>query len=117
MNTRKSRKIRKTLTVRFLYRTVLSLTVFSAGLAVFFVFGNIQRFLDSTQVFIITVLSFSATITVLASIPLIIPELFLAVTHRRQKYLQLLVVSLLCVVATIVLAVISRTILMLSRGL
>lgn len=109
--------MRKTLTVRFLYRTVLSLTFFSVGLAVFFIFGNIQRFLDSTQVMIITILSFSATATVLATIPVIIPEFFLALTHRRHKYLQLLIVSLLCVVMTVGLAVLSRTILMLSRGL
>lgn len=109
--------MRKTLTVRFLYRTVLSLTVFSVGLAVFFIFGNIQRFLDSTQVMIMTILSFSATATVLATIPVIIPEFFLALMQRRHKYLQLFIVSLLCVVMTVVLAVLSRTILMLSRGL
>lgn len=117
MKPRKSRKIRKTLTVRFLYRTVLSLTVFSVGLAVFFVFGNVQRFLDSTQIFIITVLSFTAIATVLATIPLIVPEFFLAITHRRQKYLQLLIVSIICVLTTAALAVISHTILLLSRGL
>jgi len=117
LKTRKSGKIRKTLTIRFLYRTVLSMTVFSAGLAAFFFFGNIQQFLDSTQVLIVSVLSFSAIATVLATVPLIIPELVLAITHRRQKYFQILVISILCILVTSMLAVLSRSILLLSSGL
>ncbi|HOF84988.1 MAG TPA: hypothetical protein PLP41_04695 [Treponemataceae bacterium] len=117
MKTRKSGKYRKTLTVRFLYRTVLSLTFFSIGLAVFFFFGSIQQFLDSTQVLIVTVMSFSSLTTVLAAIPLIVPELVLAITNRHQKFFQILVVSILCILITSILAVLSRTILLLSAGL
>ena len=117
MGTRKSRKTRKTLTVRFLYRTILALTVFSCGLAFFFFFGNIQQFLDSTQILILSILSVTATATILAAIPLVIPELILAVTRRRQKYLHILVFSIICVLISAIFAVVSHTILMLSAGM
>ncbi|HHU36646.1 MAG TPA: hypothetical protein GXZ47_05385 [Treponema sp.] len=117
MKPRESGKNRKTLTARFLYRAVLSLTVFSVGLTIFFFFGNIQQFLDSTQILIITILSFSAGATVLAVLPLLIPEIILAITQRRKKFVHFLVISLICLGISLILAVMSQAILILSRGM
>lgn len=117
MKPRESGKNRKTLTVRFLYRAVLSLTAFSIGLTIFYIFGNIQQFLDTTQILIITILSFSTLATILAVIPLLIPEIILALTQRRKKFVHLLIVSLICLCVSLILAIMAHSLLILSRGM
>ena len=109
------RKSRKQLTIRFLHRTVLFLTTFSAGLALFFWFGNVQSFLDSTQKVILSALSVTSLLSLILSAVLFVIELVLLI-RKRSIYIPLMAGSFFCFLFCAVLAVLSRTIMLLSRG-
>jgi hypothetical protein len=110
------RKSRKQLTIRFLHRTVLFLVSFSTGLVLFFIFGNLQEFLDSTQSLILSVLSASTLITLILSLVLIITEIILFFVKKWKLYISMLSVSFFCLIYSSILAILSHTILILSRG-
>jgi len=110
------RKSRKQLTIRFLHRTVLFLVSFSTGLVLFFIFGNVQEFLDSTQSLILGVISATTLITFILSIVLIVTEIVLLCIKKWKLYISLLSVSIFCLIYSLILAILSHTILILSRG-
>jgi len=111
------RKSRKQLTTRFLHRTVLFSTSFSAGLVLFYLFGNIQEFMDSTQYLILAVLSGTALVTVMLSLTVIVLEIALRMAGRQRIHPFLLVSHLVCLCLGIALSLLSNTIVLLSRGL
>lgn len=110
-------KRRKQQTVRFLHRTLLFLVTLSYSLAVFFIFGNIQNFLDSTQLLILSLLDITALATALMAIPLIILELLFFFAKKRVVYLSLVVVAILGLVSGLLLSAGGHFILLLSDGL
>jgi len=110
------RKSRKQLTIRFLHRTVLFLVSFSTGLVLFFIFGNIQEFLDSTQSLILAVFSATTLIAFMLSTVLIVIELILLLVKKRKLYISLLSVSFLCLIYSLILTILSHTIIILSHG-
>lgn len=110
------RKSRKQLTIRFLHRTVLFLVSFSTGLVLFFIFGNLQEFLDSTQSLILEVLSVVSLVTLILSIALIVTEIVLFIVKKWKLYLSLISVSFFCLIYSLLLSILSHTIIILSRG-
>lgn len=118
------RKRRKQLTIRFLYRTSLFLAAFTTGLALFFVFGNVQHFMDTTQTMILSILSAFALLLVLVTIILLIPEVSLFAqdrrrslfAHSRRRHILMILMTVLCLFAGILYASVSRLIIVLSRG-
>jgi len=109
------RKSRKQLTIRFLHRTTLFLSSLSLGLALFFGFGNAQHFLDSTQVLILSILSFTSLALVLVSSFLFIPAVILFFKTRR-RFAVLALIALFSGAIGLILAVLSQLVILLSRG-
>ncbi len=111
------RKSRKQLTIRFLHRTILFFTVFSAVLVFFYAFGNYQLFQDRTLIGILRLITTSGIATVLLCVVVIIMELFLFFTNRRRIYLSMLMVSVFCLCFGAAVAVGSSIIVLMSGGL
>ncbi|ULQ59974.1 hypothetical protein K7I13_01125 [Brucepastera parasyntrophica] len=114
-----SQKSRKQLTVRFLYRLELFLTVFSISLAVFFYFGNTQEFLDITQLVILRIISFSTLVALMVNIFLLVQEVTLAIVNKTRHlyYIIQTLVCFFCLIIDFALAFISRLLIMLSAGM
>ncbi len=111
------RKSRKQLTTRFLHRTVLFSTSFSAGLVLFYLFGNVQEFMDSTQFLLLAVLSGTALVTVMLSLTVLVLEIALRIARRQRLHPLLVFVHLLCLAIGMTLSFASNTIILLSHGL
>jgi hypothetical protein len=111
------RKSRKQLTTRFLHRTVLFSTSFSAGLVLFYLFGNVQEFMDSTQILLLSVLSGTALVTVMLSLTVLVLEIALRLAGRQRLHPVLVFVHLVCLGIGTALSFASNTIILLSRGL
>jgi hypothetical protein len=107
---------RNPLTTRFLHRTVLFSTVFSAGLAFFYLFGNLQDFLDSTQILILSTVSASSIATVILSVFLVILELILFRVQKKKINYFMLFLTGVCLLAGIFLSLVSNSIILLSHG-
>lgn len=111
------RKSRKQLTIRFLQRTLLFLVSFSAGLFLFFLYGNRQGFLDATQRMLLAVLASGSAIATLLALFMLILEIILLVLKRKKLYFGTIAVSLVCIAFSSAFAIIARSILLLSGGL
>jgi hypothetical protein len=111
------RKSRKQLTTRFLQRTVLFLVTFSFCLVLFFVFGNAQQFLETTQTLILRVLAGTSMLTVLLGTALVLVELLLFFFKKRGYYLVLASLAIACILTGILYVVLSRAIMLLSGGM
>lgn len=111
------RKSRKQLTTRFLHRTVLFFVSFSFGLVLFFMFGNTQHFMDSTQSLILLIVSFTSLMTVILSGIFLVMEMILIFTKKKKKNVSMLVVNMFCLVTGILLSLLTHIIILLSHGL
>jgi len=111
------RKSRKQLTTRFLHRTVLFSTAFSAGLVLFYLFGNVQEFMDSTQFLLLAVLSGTALVTAMLSLTVLVLEIALRLAGRQRLHPVLVLVHLFCLLTGMALSFASNTIILLARGL
>jgi putative copper export protein len=111
------RKSRKQLTTRFLHRIILFLTSFSAGLALFFLYGNAQGFLDSTQKMILIILAGTSLLTVLLAMALILLEIIFLVIEKKKIYLGLLAICIFCLVLSLLFTLCTHAIILLSKGL
>lgn len=111
------RKSEKRLMTRLMQRTVLFLTTYTGGLALFYLFGNVQIFQDSTQFLILGVLSATAILTAILSF--ILSALILAgiVSRRRKRGLPLFLLGVSCFLFVCVLGVTAHVIVILARGL
>lgn len=109
--------VRQQLTIRFLHRTVLFLLSFLAALCAFFILGNIQNFLDSSQVIILkTVIAVGVLLAVLSAFTVLFEGLYV-LYFRRKRYLGRLLISVSAGISGIVIAAVSAVILLLSDGL
>lgn len=111
------RKSRKQLTTRFLHRSVLFSTSFSVGLALFFIFGTMQKFIDTTQSLILSVLSATALVTVILAVISITLELILFFRKKKKIYLSMLLITFFCLSTGVFFSVITHFIILLSLGL
>lgn len=110
------RKSRKQLTIRFLHRTTLFLSFFSFGLILLFFFGNAQDFLDTSQFIVLSVLSASSILSTLVALTSAVLELSVCFGRRKQPYLSMFAVSVLCVLFSLSAALVSRGILLAAAG-
>lgn len=111
-----SRKSRKQQTVRFLHRSIVFLAAFALALFLFFYFGNIQYFLDSTQFMILFVLSYVSLSLILLSIIAFVMEMYLIIIKRKRVYGHLVVPAVVCLLIGLAGSLISRTLMFLSSG-
>jgi hypothetical protein len=111
------RKSRKQLTTRFLHRMVLFMTVLSAGMALFFYYGNAQEFLDSTQSMILWLMAKAALFTVLLSAILIVLELVFLFVERKKLYIALIAAGFLCLIVSFCVTLGSHVIILLAKGI
>ncbi|MEL3906430.1 MAG: hypothetical protein P1P65_05310 [Treponema sp.] len=109
--------VRQQLTIRFLHRTVLFLLSFLAALCAFFILGNIQNFLDSSQVIILKMLIAVGVLLAVLSVFTILFEGLYVLYFRRRRYLGRLLISVIACISGVLIAVISAVILLLSSGL
>lgn len=110
------RKSRERLAIRFLRRTVLFLTIFSLGLLLFYVFGNIQAFLDDTQSIILTVLSASTLTAAMLSALLILVEITFSIIRKNLSHFPRVLAGLFYLAFSLSLSVTAHVIVMLSTG-
>lgn len=110
-------KSRKQLTARFLQRTVLFLTTYSGGLALFYLFGNAQDFQDSTQFLILAVLAATALLTTTLALILSLVTLGLFLARKRKRNLMLFCIGFACFAVVFAITLGSHVILLLSRGM
>jgi len=110
------RKSQKQLTTRFLHRTVLFFTALSVALAFFFLFGNMQSFLDSTQSMILSALSATSLISAILAVVLIALEAFFLFTEKKRMYALLIGMGIFCLIIVASLALGSRVIMLLAAG-
>jgi len=109
---------RKQFTIKFLHRTVLFF-LFSFLIALFalFVLGNIQNFLDSSQLIILHFLIAAGILLFLFAIFAFIFEIFYLFHLRNTQYLLHCVISGIACIFGLVIAVLAAVILLLSTGL
>ncbi len=99
-----------------MHRTVLFFTALSAGLALFFLFGNMQSFMDSTQGMILSALSATSLISAILAVVLIALEAFFLFSEKKRMYALLIGMCLFCLIIAALLALGSRVIMLLSAG-
>jgi hypothetical protein len=92
------------------------LTTLCVGLALFFYFGNSQRFLDSTQDLILSVLSGVSIITVLLVLVQLVMAILFSVLERTKRYLPIIAGCIPCFGLAAFCAVLSRIIRLLADG-
>lgn len=108
------RKRRKQLTVRILFRTVLFFTSLTTGLALFFVFGNSQEFMDTTQIIVLSILSGTSLISVLITFTLLLIFIFLLFLNKTKIPMPMLV--FFCLIINIFVSIIAHSIILISHG-
>lgn len=112
----KLRKSRKQQTVRFLHRSVLFLSFFVIGLFVFYILGNLQYFIDSTQYMVLRFLSVASIALVILSFITFCIEIILFFRMKARLYLFLSLVSFISFLLGTAGSFISVSIRILSRG-
>ena len=109
--------IRKQLTIRFLHRTVLFVFSFLLALTVLFILGNIQNFLDSSQLIILKALIVIGVLLFLLAFFSLVIEAYYAIRAQRPYYLIHCIISGIAIIFGLVIAVVSFIILLLSAGI
>ena len=107
---------RKQVTIRFLHRTVLFLFSFLIALCALFVLGNVQSFLDSSQLIILRFLIGTGSLLFILSLFSLLVELYYIFHLRSARYLGHCVLSGITCVAGLGAAILAATILLLSNG-
>ena len=109
--------IRKQVTIRFLHRTVLFLFTVLIALVALFVLGNIQNFLDSSQIIILRFLTASAILLFLFAVFAFLFEINYSIRLRKPYYLGRCLISVIACIFGLVTAIVTAVILLLSTGL
>lgn len=109
--------IRKQVTIRFLHRTVLFLFTVLIALFVLFVLGNIQNFLDSSQIIILRFLTASGILLFLFAVFAFLFEINYSIRLRKPYYLGRCLISVIACIFGLVTAIAAAVILLLSTGL
>ena len=109
--------IRKHVTIRFLHRTVLFLFTVLIALFVLFVLGNIQNFLDSSQIIILQLLIVVGLLLFLVAACAVLFELNYSIYLRNLHYLGHCIISGIACIFGLIIAIIAAVILLLANGL
>ena len=109
--------IRKQITIRFLHRTVLFLFTVLIALFVFFILGNIQNFLDSSQITILRFLIADGILLFLVAVFAFLFEINYSIHLRNLYYLSHCIISGIACIFGLATAIAASAILLLSNGL
>ena len=109
--------IRKQVTIRFLHRTVLFLLTVLIALFALFILGNIQNFLDSSQIIILQFLIAGGILLFLLAVFAFLFEINYTIYLRKRYYLSHCIISIIACIFGLVMAIAASVILLLSTGL
>lgn len=109
--------VRKQVTIRFLHRTVLFLFTVLIALFVLFVLGNIQNFLDSSQIIILQFLIGVGVLLFLFAVFAFLFEIRYIIHLRKLYYLGHCIISVIACIFGLATAIAAAVILLLSNGL
>ena len=109
--------IRNHVTIRFLHRTVLFLFTVLIALSALFVLGNIQNFLDSSQIIILRFLIAGGVLLFLLAAFALLFEINYTIHLRTLYYLSHCIISAIACIFGLVTAIAASAILLLSIGL
>ena len=109
--------IKKHISVRFLQRTVLFLFSFLIALFILFIVGNIQNFLDASQIIILQLqIGVGVLLFLLAGFSILF-EIYYGIMLRKKWVLIRFIINGLASAFGLITAIISAVILLLSAGL
>ena len=92
--------------IRLLQRLNVCLFLYLFVLAFVYILGNMQNFLDSSQVLILQIISFTSILLILLSICAIVLSVFFAVYQKTSVYFGRIVFNLIsCLIAVVFLFV------------
>ena len=106
-----------TITLRFLHKTVFFLFSFFIIVFLLFIIGNIQNFLDTTQLFILRIAAGTGGLLFFFAAFAAIFELYYIVQLRRKRYAGYCIINLIACATGLLGSVIATVILILSSGL
>lgn len=109
--------MRKQVAIRLLHRTESFLFTVLIALSVLFVLGNIQNFLDSSQIIILQVLIGIGVLLFLCAAFAFLFEINYTIHLRRLYYLGHCIISAIACVFGLATAITASVILLLSNGL
>lgn len=109
--------IKKRLFIRFLQRAVLFLFLFLIALFILFVVGNIQNFLDASQIIILRLQIGVGTLLFLLAGFSILFEIYYGIILRQKRFFIRFIMNSLAAAFGLIIAIISAIILLLSAGL
>ena len=107
----------KTSYYSLLHRTVLFLFTVLIALFVLFVLGNIQNFLDSSQIIILQFLIAGGILLFLVAVFALLFEINYSIYLRKPYYLGHCIISGIACIFGLVIAIAASAILLLSSGL
>lgn len=106
----------KQLTIRLLHRTVRFLFSVLIALLALFVLGNLQNFLDTSQIMILKFLSASSVLLFICAFFTFLCEVYYTVYNRTLFYLRHCVSSIIAAAFGLVTAIAASAVLLLSSG-
>ncbi len=109
--------IRKQITIRFLHRTVLFLFTVLIALFALFILGNIQNFLDSSQIIILQFLIVDGILLFLIAVFALLFEINYSIYLRKLYYPCRCIISGIACIFGLAIAIAASAILLLSNGL
>ena len=109
--------IRKHVTIRFLHRTVLFLFTVLIALFVLFILGNVQNFLDSSQIIILRFLIAGGILLFLVAVFAFLFEINYSIYLRKPYYLGRCIISGIACLLGLIIAILAAIILLLANGL
>lgn len=109
--------VKRQLIIRFLHRTVVFLFTVLIALFVLFVLGNIQSFLDSSQIIILQFLIGTGTLLFLYAAFVFLYEISHTIRLRKLYYLVYCIISAVACIFGLITAIAASAIILLSNGL
>ncbi|EFW36526.1 hypothetical protein DWQ65_00700 [Treponema phagedenis] len=107
----------KQLTVRFLHRSVIYLTVLLISFLLFYFFGNFQGFLDESQLLLLRIISGCGLFLSLMCIFAFCFELYFYLRTKFKTYRRLSLISFFAFIFAVIISITGTVIIILSKGL
>ncbi|MBQ2206454.1 MAG: hypothetical protein II413_04540 [Treponema sp.] len=102
---------------RLVWRTTLFLSSYLAAMFFFYICGNFQVFLDSTQRFILLLCALISIALLILSLSGVLISIFQFIYNRRKRAWIFFTIYILIAVFSVIIFFISRTVSILSTGI
>ena len=102
---------------RLVWRTTLFLSSYLAAMFFFYICGNFQVFLDSTQRFILLLCTLISIALLILSLSGVLISIFQFIYNRRKRAWIFFTIYILIAVFSVIIFFISRTVSILSTGI